>query len=71
MKKKMCNYFSIGVESRIGLGFDRKRTKSAFLNKVVYCWEGFKKMFMKTNNMPIVIDSLEKYDTNEKSTLKL
>lgn len=32
---KMCNYFSIGVESRIGVGFDRYRTKSAFLNKLV------------------------------------
>jgi diacylglycerol kinase (ATP) len=71
MKKKMCNYFSIGVESRIGLGFDRKRTTSPFLNKVVYCWEGFKKMFMKTQPMHIVIESLEKFDKNEKNNLKV
>lgn len=31
----MSNYFSMGVESRIGRGFDRHRTKSQTLNKVV------------------------------------
>lgn len=27
-KKSMSNYFSIGVDARIGLGFDRHRTTS-------------------------------------------
>lgn len=31
----MCNYFSLGVESRIGAGFERHRTASQVLNKVV------------------------------------
>lgn len=33
--KKMNNYFSIGIESRIGIGFDRHRKATAFQNKVV------------------------------------
>jgi diacylglycerol kinase (ATP) len=44
--KPMCNYFSLGIESRIGLGFDKKRTTSAFRNKVRYVLEGFKKSMM-------------------------
>ncbi len=40
----MCNYFSIGIESRIGLGFDKHRTSSAVCNKMWYTWEGLKKM---------------------------
>eukprot|EP00350_Pseudokeronopsis_sp_OXSARD2_P004392 CAMPEP_0170546592 /NCGR_PEP_ID=MMETSP0211-20121228/4951_1 /TAXON_ID=311385 /ORGANISM="Pseudokeronopsis sp., Strain OXSARD2" /LENGTH=223 /DNA_ID=CAMNT_0010851139 /DNA_START=1043 /DNA_END=1714 /DNA_ORIENTATION=+ len=39
----MCNYFSIGVESRIGLGFDKKRTSSICCNKCCYFCEGLKK----------------------------
>lgn len=48
MHKKMCNYFSFGVDSRIGYGFDKHRTKYVCGNKCVYCWEGFKKMFIST-----------------------
>lgn len=43
----MCNYFSLGVESRVGLGFEKKRTGNAFCNKVVYGWEGLKKFCCK------------------------
>ena len=55
----MSNYMSVGVDARIGLGFDRNRTQSALGNKCVYCWEGFKKMFLKTSKMNTVIDSLD------------
>lgn len=41
----MSNYFSMGIDSRIGLGFDKRRTKSKCCNKCVYGLEGFKKMF--------------------------
>jgi len=58
-KKQMSNYMSVGVDARIGLGFDRNRTQSALGNKCVYCWEGFKKMFLKTSKMNTVIDSLD------------
>lgn len=50
---------SIGVDGRIGLGFDKHRTKYAFCNKAVYCWEGFKKLFLKTLKVNTVVESLE------------
>lgn len=48
----MCNYFSIGVDARIGFGFDKHRIASQIGNKCIYCWEGFKKMMLiKTKKM--------------------
>ncbi|KAF4689910.1 hypothetical protein FOZ60_001012 [Perkinsus olseni] len=44
LMKPICNYFSVGVESRVGLGFDKHRTKSQLLNKAVYVVEGTKKI---------------------------
>ena len=41
----MTNYFSTGLDARIGLGFDKKRSKNKNKNKCVYFWEGVKKMF--------------------------
>ena len=66
--KPMCNYFSVGIESRIGLGFDKKRTKSQFLNKAVYGWEGIKKMFTSTPKITDVVASLTAHDKTIFST---
>jgi hypothetical protein len=33
-RRLMCNYYSIGVESRIGLGFDKQRTGSKLCNDI-------------------------------------
>lgn len=67
----MSNYFSIGIESRIGLGFERNRAKSRAANKMVYAWEGFKKLFLKTHRMNNVISHVEEIseDGNAKSVL--
>lgn len=59
MKKHMANYFSLGIDARIGLGFDKHRSNNACCNKVVYCMEGFKKMFLSTQRIKKVVDSLE------------
>jgi hypothetical protein len=40
------------------LGFDKSRTQSRCLNKVVYCWEGFKKMFIRTSKMKQVVEAV-------------
>jgi len=58
-KKLMCNYYSFGVDSRIGYGFDKGRTKSRLGNKVVYCWEGFKKIFTKTPRLNEIVDNIQ------------
>lgn len=62
LERPMCNYFSIGIESRIGLGFDRNRKRSAFMNKLVYGWEGLKKSFMRTPRVMDVMESLSAGD---------
>lgn len=49
--KLMSNYFSFGVESQIGIEFDKRRTSSQTLNKGVYLMEGFKKMFTATSRI--------------------
>jgi diacylglycerol kinase (ATP) len=62
----MCNYFSIGVESRVGLGFEKKRTGNAHCNKACYGWEGLKKLFCccgpKTYRVKEVIESMSVFD---------
>jgi diacylglycerol kinase (ATP) len=68
----MSNYFSIGVESRIGLGFEKKRTKSRISNKIRYGIEGIKKMCCtKTNKLNTVMKSLTqlKLDGSERNIL--
>jgi hypothetical protein len=41
----MINYCGIGDDARIGIAFEKKRTKSKTCNKCVYAIEGFKKLF--------------------------
>mmetsp|Transcript_74539 Transcript_74539/g.155388 ORF Transcript_74539/g.155388 Transcript_74539/m.155388 type:complete len:488 (+) Transcript_74539:128-1591(+) len=36
----LINYFSIGQESKVGVEFDKHRTKSQTCNLFVYAWEG-------------------------------
>lgn len=36
----MINYFSIGQESKVGIEFDKNRTKSQMCNLFVYAWQG-------------------------------
>ncbi|KAH0474223.1 MAG: hypothetical protein KVP17_000717 [Porospora cf. gigantea B] len=48
----MSNYFSIGIESRIGVNFDRRRKNNQVRNKFVYFEEGFKKVLFG-NTVPI------------------
>ena len=57
-RKVMGNYFSLGVESRVGIGFDRNRTTSQGCNKCVYICEGTKKQFTNTIRVDQILDSL-------------
>eukprot|EP00914_Ancora_sagittata_P020918 GHVO01041143.1.p1 GENE.GHVO01041143.1~~GHVO01041143.1.p1 ORF type:complete len:255 (+),score=43.67 GHVO01041143.1:592-1356(+) len=60
----MSNYFSVGVESRIGLGFDKRRTKNQIGNKMVFANEGFKKIVFK-NTAGVNMLLQEFYGTDE------
>ncbi|KOB86207.1 hypothetical protein PFDG_01761 [Plasmodium falciparum Dd2] len=64
-KLRMSNYFSIGIDSRIGRGFERHRQKSALCNKFIYAVEGFKKVsFKKTTPINLIIDKMINIDNN-------
>ena len=68
----MSNYASIGIDARIGLGFDRNRTNSKCCNKCVYCWEGFKKIFLKTKSIDEVIEGFTPLqDKNDKRRISV
>lgn len=56
--KKMSNYCSVGVDARIGYGFDKHRTQSKHINKICYCLEGLKKMFIRTKKINEVVQDL-------------
>ena len=47
-QRLMTNYFSVGLDARIGLGFEKRRTNSKWKNKILYTWEGFKKILCMT-----------------------
>lgn len=37
----MTNYFSFGMDARVGFNFDRKRSNFQLLNLIIYCFIGF------------------------------
>lgn len=58
-RRKLSNYCSIGLDARIGFGFDKNRTKNRWCNKLVYAWEGAKKFLRPTLKMSSVIEKME------------
>lgn len=61
--RHMSNYFSIGVDARIGLGFDKKRSSSKACNRCIYLWEGLKKVCcMSTHHVQEVITTMVEGD---------
>lgn len=58
-QRKLSNYCSIGIDARIGFGFDKNRTKNRMCNKIVYAWEGIKKFLRPTLKMKSVIERME------------
>ena len=73
------NYASFGIDSRIGLGFDFKRTSSRCCNKLMYGWEGMKKiccigggakMQQLIAKMEVVVDANQNPEVNLISSYK-
>ena len=54
-----CNYFSFGIEGKIGYAFDKRRTKSRTLNLVVYGTMGMVKAATKTKSIQELVDTME------------
>ena len=60
LKKLMVNYFSVGVDAQIGMGFDKHRTHNRICNRCVYTWEGAKKLlFHRNRSMRDIINHLK------------
>ena len=49
---------SVGLDARIGFGFDKNRTQNRILNKLQYGIEGMKKLFLKTEKINTLIKEL-------------
>ncbi|EDO08039.2 Diacylglycerol kinase accessory domain family protein [Babesia bovis T2Bo] len=58
MEFVMGNYFSIGVDARIGRGFDRLRSQSSLVNKLIYLWQGTKNTFRRSIRVDKQIDKM-------------
>ncbi len=68
--RSMSNYFSVGADARIGLGFDKRRTKTACCNKCCYAWEGLKKLCCtRTRRIKEVIDHMATIDEEGNSKI--
>ena len=61
--RKMANYCSIGIDARIGLGFDRNRSSHRIVNKLIYTWEGIKKFVRPKMNMHDIIEKMENLES--------
>lgn len=44
LTKYMCHSLSFGLDGKIGLNFERKRTSKRGLNNIVYMYEGIKRI---------------------------
>jgi diacylglycerol kinase (ATP) len=58
----MVNYLSVGIDARIGLGFDKHRSNNVYMNKFRYFLEGFKKFFLKTEKINNIVKELRIVD---------
>ncbi|KRX07080.1 ATP-NAD kinase-like domain [Pseudocohnilembus persalinus] len=65
IKHHMVNYFSIGLDAQIGFNFDNYRTNFRCINKLVYCWQGFKKLFVKKLRVDKILDSFKMKKTKK------
>uniref|UniRef100_A0A6U6R1T8 Diacylglycerol kinase n=1 Tax=Zooxanthella nutricula TaxID=1333877 RepID=A0A6U6R1T8_9DINO len=60
MSKYVCNYLGIGLDARVGFGFDKSRQHNRHANKAVYAWEGTKKLlFKKKGVVGHIIDNMK------------
>lgn len=51
IKKNLCNYFSFGIDGKVGYDFDKYRTTSRLGNLAVYGAMGIASNFQKTKSI--------------------
>jgi diacylglycerol kinase (ATP) len=50
-RKDFCNYFSFGIDAKVGYSFDKHRTGSRICNLLTYGVIGLFKSLTKTKNL--------------------
>lgn len=58
IQKTFCNYFSFGIDGKIGYSFDMHRTKSRLGNLAMYACMGIIKTMTKTKTLDELLDSI-------------
>lgn len=56
--KDFCNYFSFGVDGKVGYSFDLHRTSTRLGNLVMYGALGLVKSFTKTKTLGDLVQSI-------------
>ena len=62
--KTFCNYFSFGIDGKIGYGFDMHRTKSRLGNLAMYACMGVIKAATKTKTLDELLETIEIYESS-------
>lgn len=57
-ERSFCNYFSFGIDGKIGYSFDMHRTKTRFGNLVMYGLMGMIKTMTRTKTLDELLDSV-------------
>ncbi len=63
IRKSFCNYFSFGIDGKVGYEFDKYRTTSRLGNLAVYGAMGIASNFQKTKTMGELLEYI--LDENE------
>jgi hypothetical protein len=58
-RRSFCNYFSFGIDGKIGYAFDKHRTSSRVGNLMVYGAMGLLKSATKTKSIKELVESME------------
>ena len=58
VNKTFSNYFSFGIDGKVGYSFDKYRTKSRIGNLMVYGGLGLLKSITKTKNVKELVSSM-------------
>ena len=66
IQKTFCNYFSFGIDGKIGYSFDLHRAKSRLGNLVVYACMGVIKAATRTKTLDELLESIQIYTSQKK-----
>jgi len=58
IKKTFCNYFSFGIDGKIGYSFDMHRTRSRLGNLAMYGCIGLVKVMTRTKSLDELLENI-------------